>query len=166
MLLIFLPLAAIAWVAVLLAAPVAPAAAATPVYLFGSFLCHQLSDRSFHLAGVQLPVCARCLGIYAGAAIGAAVSIVGHPLTGRLAGRDGPPHGRNAARVTLLIAALPTAITLVLEWSGLWQPGNVVRAAAGLVLGGGVALVVMGAIHYERWQRRRRLVPPPPSTPM
>lgn len=28
--------------------------------------CHQLSERSFHIGIRQLPVCARCLGIYVG----------------------------------------------------------------------------------------------------
>jgi uncharacterized membrane protein len=165
LLLVFLPIAAAAWVALLLVAPVSPTAVATPIYLFGSFICHQLTDRSFHVDGVQLPVCARCVGIYAGGAVGALASFVGRPFTGRLAGGAGPPSDRTFDRVLLLAAALPTAITLVLEWAGLWQPGNVTRAAAGLVLGAGVALLVMRAIHYERWQRRRRFVPPP-STPI
>jgi uncharacterized membrane protein len=44
---------------------------ALAVYGIGSFVCHQLRDRSFHLWSAQLPVCARCTGIYFGAAIGA-----------------------------------------------------------------------------------------------
>src|SRR5260221_7816536 len=39
------------------------------VYGMGSVLCHQRPERSFHLWGVQLPVCARCVGVYAGAAL-------------------------------------------------------------------------------------------------
>lgn len=35
--------------------------------IFGKvFRCHQLSDRSFHICGVQLPLCARCTGIFLG----------------------------------------------------------------------------------------------------
>ena len=30
------------------------------------FRCHQLSDRSFHICGFQLPLCARCTGIFLG----------------------------------------------------------------------------------------------------
>ena len=30
------------------------------------FRCHQLSDRSFHICGFQLPLCARCTGIFIG----------------------------------------------------------------------------------------------------
>ncbi|MBI3491378.1 MAG: DUF2085 domain-containing protein [Acidobacteria bacterium] len=43
--------------------------AAATVYEAGAVLCHQLPARSFHLWSAQLPVCARCTGIYAGAAI-------------------------------------------------------------------------------------------------
>ena len=42
------------------------------VYLYVIFspLCHQIPARSFFLAGLQLPVCARCTGIYLGGFIG------------------------------------------------------------------------------------------------
>src|SRR5262249_27810059 len=39
------------------------------VYGVGAVVCHQRPDRSFHMWTVALPVCARCLGIYAGAAV-------------------------------------------------------------------------------------------------
>ena len=73
----------IAW-AVLL--PLAPFAASQPapaplwyglafaVYGAGSFICHQLPARSFHTWSAQWPVCARCTGIYFGAAVAAMVS--------------------------------------------------------------------------------------------
>ena len=41
------------------------------VYTIGSAICHQLPERSFHLWSAQMPVCARCTGIYFGAVIGA-----------------------------------------------------------------------------------------------
>ena len=41
-------------------------------YAAGSIVCHQIPERSFHIAGVQLPVCARCTGLYAGALAGVA----------------------------------------------------------------------------------------------
>ena len=35
--------------------------------IFGKvFHCHQLPDRSFHIKGIQLPLCARCTGILFG----------------------------------------------------------------------------------------------------
>ena len=65
---------ALGWLVLLVAAPVAPTSLATLLYAAGSFICHQRPERSFHIDAAQLPVCARCLGIYAGAAIGSAES--------------------------------------------------------------------------------------------
>src|SRR5260221_11119827 len=42
---------------------------ALSAYAIGHVICHQLPARSFHLWGAVLPVCARCTGIYAGAAV-------------------------------------------------------------------------------------------------
>src|SRR4051812_38932852 len=46
--------------------------------LFSSagLLCHQRPERSFSLWGTQFPVCARCAGIYAGAALGVIAELV------------------------------------------------------------------------------------------
>src|SRR4051812_34262892 len=101
---------AAAWVAVLVAAPFLPAPIAAAVYLAGSFICHQRPERSFHLVGVQLPVCARCLGLYAGAAIGALVAL----RTGRV----------RRPRPLVLLAVAPLVGSLVIEWSGLSPLSN------------------------------------------
>jgi hypothetical protein len=49
----------------LLAVCVAPLFPA--LYLAFAAVCHQSPDRCFHFYGLPLAVCARCLGIYAGA---------------------------------------------------------------------------------------------------
>ena len=38
-------------------------------------VCHQRPERSFHVAGVQLPVCARCTGLYVSGAAGALAAL-------------------------------------------------------------------------------------------
>ena len=43
---------------------------ALAIFAFFSKLCHQQPDRSFVLFGARAAVCVRCLGVYAGAAIG------------------------------------------------------------------------------------------------
>ena len=50
--------------------------AASAVYVAGAVVCHQKAERSFRLAGQPLPVCARCTGIYIGAAL-AVVALAG-----------------------------------------------------------------------------------------
>ncbi|HUR34220.1 MAG TPA: DUF2085 domain-containing protein [Vicinamibacterales bacterium] len=146
--------AAVTW-AVALPAAAAASGAAPPgsparvasqlVYAAGAVVCHQRPERSFHLVGQALPVCARCAGIYAGAAgavlvLGAA-ALVGAPRTGRRR----PALDTRLARRAAVAAFLPTALTLAWEWEwGMGRtPANVLRAAAGVPVGLFVAWVVM-----------------------
>lgn len=157
--------AAVVWAAML---PAAAYAAALPadrsaaqvfafaVYAFGSAICHQRDERSFHLFAEQLPVCARCTGLYAGAAI-AAIWYVG--LFRRRAsgpgpsGVEGPPSGAagtGTARLLLASAAVPMAASLVYEWTTGDVPSNVVRAGTGIVFGSAVANVILAAVDSTR----------------
>lgn len=120
---------AVCWVAVLLATPLLPAAPAAFMYVLGSRICHQIAERSFHLDAAQLPVCARCFGIYAGFAAGVLFA-----------------PARVRARPVLLVSAVPTLVTVLAEWVGVWQTSNVVRAIAGAPLGIAVGTVVMAAL--------------------
>jgi uncharacterized membrane protein len=113
--------------------------------VFGSLICHQIPERSFHLGAFQLPVCARCTGLYSGAAVAAAWAATTH-ATARAAG--------SARRLLITgLAAIPTLVTLAMEWAGFWMPSNVTRAIAGVPLGFAVAFVVMSAVrptlHYD-----------------
>jgi uncharacterized membrane protein len=154
----FIALAASAWVGLLIIAPALPPFLAAVVYAVGAHICHQRPERSFHVNLAQLPVCARCTGIYVGAAIGAWLAI-GSGVRRRVAGRS--------LRARLVCAAAPTAVTLVAEWSGAWAGSNSVRAAAGLPLGGVVALVVAQAfatLHYDGCAPRRPIASSRPPT--
>ncbi len=129
---LFLTAGAVVWVAILVASPLALAHGYTLlpalVYEAGGLICHQRPERSFHLAGVQLPVCARCFGLYASGAIGAVTAaVIGVPASSR-------SEDRNAA-VVLALAALPTAFTVAMEWIGMLHPGGAARAVAALPLG-------------------------------
>ena len=158
--LLLVALAAVAWLALLMLAPVLPAPVAAALYAAGAQICHQRPERSFHLLAAQLPVCARCLGLYAGAAFGA---------TFALASRVRAQVAAWSPRTLLVGAALPTALTLVAEWSRMWGGSNAVRAAAGLPLGCAVALVVaQGAatLHYGGCAPRRPIASNRPPTPI
>jgi uncharacterized membrane protein len=135
---------AVAWLSLILAAPVLWIPLAGVVYLAGAAICHQLPDRSFHLHAAQLPVCARCLGLYVGAALGSVAAAA------TIAGRA--PAARRTTWFATAAAAAPTAITLVLEWGTGWPVSNVARASAAVPLGCAVAFVVVSALptlHYE-----------------
>ncbi len=165
--------AAVVWAAML---PAAAYAAALPadrpaaqvfafaVYAFGSAICHQRDERSFHLFAEQLPVCARCTGLYAGAAI-AAIWYVGlfrirksGPGLSRAegpgpSGVEGLPSGAagtGIARLLLASAAVPMAASLVYEWATGDVPSNMVRAGTGIVLGSAVAYVILAAVDSTR----------------
>jgi uncharacterized membrane protein len=115
---------------------------ALAVYGAGSVVCHQLPDRTFHVWSAQMPVCARCAGIYAGAAIAAAALMVGRAARTGAAVRFPP----DVLRPGLLIAALPTLATVVFEWSSGHTPSNGVRALAGIPLGFAVAWAIGSAL--------------------
>jgi uncharacterized membrane protein len=103
-------------------------------YGIGHIVCHQIPERSFHLAATALPVCARCTGIYMGAAAAALML----PSFSAARRREILSH----ARGVLVAAAIPTAATLLYEWTTAETPGNWVRAAAGAVLGAAVAWII------------------------
>jgi uncharacterized membrane protein len=113
----------------------------TAVYLVGSKICHQLADRSFHTNGVQWPVCARCAGLYLAAPIGAVAAI---------AARRRPRAWGTASWPILIVAAVPTMVTLAIEWPGIGAPSNLMRALAALPLGAAIAFLIVRAASGRR----------------
>ena len=130
---LMLPLAT--YVASLPRAPAVAYTFAMAVYAAGRLVCHQLPERSFSLWATHLPVCARCAGIYAGAAMAAVIAA-------RLKPRAA---GAGLHRTALLISVIPTVVTIVYEWTSGQMPGHMIRAAAGIPLGAVAAAVVVAA---------------------
>jgi len=110
---------------------------AVAAYSIGHLICHQLPARSFHLWGAAMPVCARCTGIY----LGAAAASVGFGLA-RWRLSSEARSAKEDARIVLLAALVPTAVTLVFEWTTGVTPANWIRALAGIPLGVAVAWAV------------------------
>jgi uncharacterized membrane protein len=108
-------------------------------YHAGSLVCHQRPERSFHLAGVQMPVCARCFGLYAS---GAAGLLAAWAWRRRLSA--------TATRTTLAIAVLPIAVTVALEWAGAISTTNVERFLTGLPAGFAFGLVIVWSLRAHR----------------
>lgn len=142
--------ASVTWAAVLpltafaasrIHAPSIVYAGAAAAYMTGSFVCHQLPERSYHLWGAQLPVCARCLGIYLGGAASALAAAVAIARTRR------STELRRDARAALAAAAVPTIATLAYEWICGEVPENGIRAIAGVPLGAVVAWLVVRQAH-------------------
>jgi uncharacterized membrane protein len=130
-----------AWAVLIVAAPfLASRAHASPlanglifgVYAIGSLVCHQLPERSSQLWGAQMPVCARCAGIYVGAFLGAVAALALRASVRR-------------SRLILGLAVTPTLVTLVYEWTTGDMPSHAIRAAAGVPIGLAVAWLVVAA---------------------
>ena len=161
---------AVAWLALVVTAPLLWTPLATLLYAAGSLICHQLPERSFHVQGSQLPVCARCVGLYGGGALG---SVVGMTLLWKTLFRNAfRPWRVMPARwhwAGTLIAAIPTLATFVLEWGFGWGISSSMRALAAVPAGGAVAFVVVNALatlNYEQCVRTRPIgsSQPPTST--
>jgi uncharacterized membrane protein len=153
---------ALAWVVAIAAAPVLPAPMAAVLYAMGSLICHQLPERSFHLQSFQLPVCARCFGLYAGGAAGSMAVAFVRPLRGRVA--------TSPSRFLITgAAAMPTFATVLLEHALGWPLSNETRALAAVPLAAAVAVIVVGAVptlHYGECAPRRPIghgQPQPPT---
>jgi len=127
------------------------------VYAIGGAICHQRPERSYHLWTAQMPVCARCAGIYLGAALAALFSVA--PRKRRPTAGDSPRDSGSAAghrfggadrpRALLLIAALPTLATLVYEWTTGDMPAHWIRTATGVPLGATVAWMVLSSMPHR-----------------
>src|SRR6266545_3773976 len=105
------------WVALLFLAP-------GVLFPIGRYICHQRPDRSFFIHGHQMAVCARCTGLYVGAAVAVPFALLAaYALS------------TSRARRILAIAALPTLITWSLEFAGFAHFSNLTRFVAALPLG-------------------------------
>lgn len=119
------------------------------IYAAGALVCHQLPARSFHAHGSQLPVCARCSGLYLAGAGGA--------LAGWLGAATYPRRGRRL----LAAAALPMAMTVAAAWVGHEFFGNATRFLTALPLGAAAGFLFVRLLRADG----RPQPPHPPPRP-
>lgn len=122
--------------------------AAQALYQSFGYVCHQIPERSFYVAGHPFAVCARCTGLYAGLAAG----ILLYPLVRPLRSTQTP------ARRWLFIAAVPVGADFLLGFLGIWQNTHLSRSLTGALLGLVAALFIMpGLVDLSRtdWRRLR-----------
>ena len=94
-----------------------------------ALVCHQQAERSFFLFGGSVAVCARCLGIYLGAAAGSLLRV-----------------SRRVAWRWLIAAVAINVVDWAAELSGLHGNWMGVRFALGLTLGATAAMLVIASI--------------------
>jgi uncharacterized membrane protein len=149
------------WLGLIVGAPVLKAngfaAAANYIYTPFSYFCHQIGERSFHLADEPFAVCARCFGVYAGLAAG----ILAFPLARSIHATAAPP------RIVLLLAPVPTVVDAALGFFEIWANTHFSRFFTGAILGAVCAFfVVPGVVEINRflWLKNKpaELLPPQP----
>ena len=127
----------LAWVGLILTAPIALASGhdffALMIYEVFGYLCHQIPERSFHVEGHKLAVCARCTGLYMGFAVGVLV----YPLARSLRELETP------RRLWLLAACVPLLVDWALGFFGFWENTHLSRSSTGALLGAVCAFYVV-----------------------
>ena len=99
-------------------------------------ICHRLPERTIELAGVAMPLCSRCAGIFAGLSLGVLICW--------------PRPTLKQARLALLGAGLLMIADIVVQdvgWHPLW---HFTRLLTGSLLGYVAAIALMSAIMRER----------------
>ncbi len=94
-----------------------------------ALVCHQRPERSFWLFGAPVAVCARCLGIYIGAAVGLLLRT-----------------SRKIALRVLIAAAAINVIDAAAEFAGLHDNWMMVRFVLGLMLGAAGSLLIASSM--------------------
>ena len=125
------------WVGAIVVAPLlASSGLSTSIYTFFSYICHQIPDRSLHVAGHQMAVCSRCFGVYSGLLIG----IVVYPLWRRI------DENEPISRVWLFASLVPITIDWSLTIFGIWENTHLSRLMTGFVLGFACATFIVPAV--------------------
>lgn len=138
------------WSSAIVVAPVTKLAGLSsisqPIYSFFHYICHQIPERSFHIADEQFGVCSRCSGVYFGIFLGFAL----YPLWRRI--EEVEP----LARVWLFLSMVPIAVDWSLTVLGIWENTQLTRVMTGLILGVACATyIVPAAVEITRNLTRR-----------
>jgi uncharacterized membrane protein len=113
-------------------------------------VCHRIASHSFSIAGQQLPLCARCTGMYLGALLG----ILYHLRLGKRSGM--PPLKISLVLGAFLLLFAVDGINSYLHFfpgaPGLYPSQNWLRLASGTGVGLGIAAVLMPVAIQMVWQ--------------
>jgi len=96
--------------------------------LLGSAICHQLPERSYILGDLQMPLCARCIGIHLGFLLSSLFL-----WTGSRRFASGILEKR--AYIVLAVLFFIGCIDAILSYSGLSESDNLRRTMSGLLMG-------------------------------
>jgi uncharacterized membrane protein len=109
-------------------------------------MCHRLPERTLVLAGVAMPLCSRCSGIFAGVAVGALA--VWPQLSAR------------AWRWVITAAAAAMVLDVATQDLGLHPVWHATRLASGFAFGYAIAAACIMALRLEADEAASRLQSP------
>ena len=117
----------------------------------GYAVCHRIDLRSFHLGDRQLPLCARCSGMYLGAMLG----LIYQGLIGRR--RTGIPNWKIILAISIfalafIIDGLNSFLSFFPGAPGLYEPNNTIRLLTGTGVGLAIAIVLYPAFNSTVWR--------------
>jgi uncharacterized membrane protein len=120
--------------------------------LVGYAICHQIPERSFHIHGQQLPLCARCTGIYMGALAGFTLMwLMGHKRAASL-----PPTPVTLVFVGFIVAlgidGVNSYLTFFPGMPHLYEPQNWLRLTTGTLEGLALSAFVFPVLNYSLWR--------------
>ena len=129
-----------AWVLLIVGLPVDKAngfvTISSPLYYFFSFICHQIPERSFHLAGEQFAVCSRCFGVYFGLLFGFAIYLLWRNIG------DIEP----LSKFWLFLSLIPISIDWSLTFFGIWENTHLSRFLTGMIVGVACSTFIVPAL--------------------
>ncbi|NPV07815.1 MAG: DUF2085 domain-containing protein [Anaerolineae bacterium] len=125
--------------------------------LIGYGLCHQEAERSYFVGGRQLPLCARDTGTY----LGALATLACVAATRRRRGTELPP---TALLVAYALGFVFFVVDGVNSYAGplpllprLYPPDNRLRLLSGMLMGSGIAAILVPLFNYTVWMTAPRV---------
>ncbi len=119
---------------------------------WGAGICHRIAERSFTVAGQQLPLCARCTGVY----IGFLAAILISFLRGRQRPAGLPPTGILLTLLLFLAAVGVDGVNSYLAFfpglPHLYEPHNTLRVITGTLEGIALAGFILPSVHATLWK--------------
>jgi uncharacterized membrane protein len=124
----------------------------------GYAVCHRIGERSFHVGQYQLPLCARCSGMYLGAMVGLAYQAVAAKK------RSLMPHWSVLVVLGLFVAAFgidgvnsylyllkQVRPGILAQIPNIYVPSNTLRLLTGSGMGLGIAAALFPAFNTSVW---------------
>lgn len=138
-----------------LAVEMPPASVLGKADIVGYAICHRIPERSFFLAGRQLPLCARCTGTFLGALVG----LGGLLLLGRRKASRLPPAGILGLMILFIglwgFDGLNSYMTFFPGAPSLYEPRNWLRLTTGLLNGLALVILVWPILNFTLWREPR-----------